>query len=56
MYPAGAYLVARALQEERLREAESRRREPEPRVRPERRDRWGAILRIPSIRWADAKG
>lgn len=56
MYPAGALLVAQALQEERLREAASRRRDPDRRNRPERRDPWGAILRIPSFRWADAKG
>ena len=49
--------MARAIQEERLHDAESRRRpELAPRVRPERPDPWGAILRIPRYRLADANG
>jgi hypothetical protein len=57
MYPAGALLVAQALQEDRLREAEARRtREPQPRLRPMRPEGWDAILRFPRFRLADAKG
>jgi hypothetical protein len=59
MYPAGALMVAQAIQDERLRDAERRRRpaaDPEPFVGRPRAPSWAAILRFPRVRLADAKG
>ena len=58
MYPTGALLVAEAIQDDRLRDADRRRRpqDPDPRPLRPRREPWGAILRFPRLRVADAKG
>jgi hypothetical protein len=58
MYPAGTLMVAQAIQDDRLRDADRRRRpqDPEPIPSRPRRDPWGAILALPRFRVAGAKG
>jgi hypothetical protein len=61
MYPAGALMVAQAIQEQRLRTAERRRRRnaleaAAPGDDGDRRDAWTAILTLPRFGTANAKG
>jgi hypothetical protein len=58
MYPAGALMVAQAIQDDRLRDADRRRspQDPEPSLNRPPRERWGAILAFPRFRVAGAKG
>ncbi len=58
MYPAGTLMVAKAIQDDRLRDADRRRRpqDPEPSLKRPRSDPWGAILALPRFRVAGAKG
>ena len=58
MFPTGTLLVAQAIQDDRLRDADRRRRprDPDPRPLRPRREPWGAIFRFPRLRVADAEG